>query len=244
LNLRTLQKHWDLFGIRDPLWAILTNPRKKDAGWDAAEFFQTGIWEIGERLKYVETHRPLLSKHRALDFGCGVGRLTQALAGHFEEVHGVDISPSMIAHAKSYNRFGDRCKYTLNEKLDLRMFDDGTFDFIYSNITLQHMPPRYSRRYIAEFLRVLAPGGALLFQLTSRSTKVESIMLAGVRKFYYRVLWDFIQPETPLMDMYAVPKDKVVRLITENGGQVLDIVDDPAAAPDWEGFRYLVVRAP
>ena len=30
---------------------------------------------------------------RALDFGCGVGRLTQALAGKFSECDGVDIAP-------------------------------------------------------------------------------------------------------------------------------------------------------
>ena len=244
MRLPGLQKAWNEAGKTDPYWAVLSDPQKKGNRWQIDEFFQTGISEIDALMRHLEALDLEIAHRRALDFGCGPGRLSQALARYFEQVDGVDISPSMIAHAKSYNRFGDRCKYTLNEKLDLRMFDDGAFDFIYSNITLQHMPPRYSRRYIAEFLRVLAPGGALLFQLTSRSTKVESIMLAGVRKFYYRVLWDFIQPETPLMDMYAVPKDKVVRLITENGGQVLDIVDDPAAAPDWEGFRYLVVRAP
>ena len=32
---------------------------------------------------------------------------------------------------------------------------------------LQHMAPRYSRRYVEEFLRVLRPGGLVFFQMTT-----------------------------------------------------------------------------
>lgn len=224
------------------MWAILTHPAKKGAGWDPEEFFQTGVWEIGEALRHVESHYALPARRRALDFGCGVGRLTQALAEHFEQVWGVDISPSMIQRAGQYNRRGERCHYILNERTDLRVLEDRQFDFIYSSITLQHMPPRFSRRYIAEFLRLLAPGGVLLFQLTSRRRKSESFWQASFRQFYYRVLWDFLQPETPLMEMYAVPREEVLDLIREHGGEILDVRPDPAAEPDWEGFRYLVTR--
>jgi ubiquinone/menaquinone biosynthesis C-methylase UbiE len=169
LNLKALRKHWDLFASRDPLWAILTHPDRKGSRWDTREFFETGVWEIGRSLEQVTALHPSLRKLRALDFGCGVGRLTQPLAQHFEQAYGVDISPSMIQQANDYNQRGARCQYVLNERSDLHVFPDQHFDFIYSNITLQHMPPRYSRRYIAEFMRVLAPGGALLFQLPSEA---------------------------------------------------------------------------
>jgi ubiquinone/menaquinone biosynthesis C-methylase UbiE len=107
---------------------------------------------------------------RALDFGCGVGRLTQPLADHYEEVVGVDIAPSMIELAENLNRRGDRCSYVLNESDDLRAFCDSGFDLIYSNITLQHMEPRYAFRYIKEFLRVLSGDGLLVFYMTSERT--------------------------------------------------------------------------
>ena len=38
-----------------------------------------------------------------------------------------------------------------------------------SFIVLQHMEPRYAKAYVAEFLRVLRPGGVALFQLPSKS---------------------------------------------------------------------------
>jgi SAM-dependent methyltransferase len=104
---------------------------------------------------------------RALDFGCGPGRLTQAMAGHFERVDGVDIAPGMIECARALNQAGHRCTYHLNATGDLRLFADATFDFVYSNITLQHMEPRFSRCYIAEFTRVTRAGGVIVFQVPS-----------------------------------------------------------------------------
>lgn len=243
MNLKALRKHWDLFASRDPLWAILTHPERKHSRWDVREFFETGVWEIGQSLELVESLHPGLRKRRALDFGCGVGRLTQPLAQQFEEVYGVDISASMIQQANDHNQFGDRCRYVVNQKGDLRIFPDRHFDFIYSNITLQHMPPRYSRRYIAEFVRVLAPGGALLFQIPSKSRDTESTRAGrALRSFYYRFLWDILHPDEPYMGMYGIPKDDVVGLITRHGGRVIHWVEDPAAEPEWEGYRYLVTR--
>ncbi|WP_420485333.1 class I SAM-dependent methyltransferase [Iningainema tapete] len=111
-----------------------------------------------------------MSRKTALDFGCGVGRLSQAMVQYFETVHGVDISPSMLKLADKYNQHGSKCKYHLNDQDNLKLFPDNYFDFIYSKITLQHMEPQYSRRYIREFLRILAPQGLLIFQIPSQST--------------------------------------------------------------------------
>jgi ubiquinone/menaquinone biosynthesis C-methylase UbiE len=231
-----------MFACRDPLWAILTHPDRKDSRWDTREFFETGVWEIARSLEQVSALHPGLQKRRALDFGCGVGRLTQPLAQHFEEAYGVDISASMIQQANNYNQHGSRCKYVLNTESDLRIFPGAHFDFIYSNITLQHMPPRYSRRYLAEFMRVLAPGGALLFQIPSKARDPGPKVGRAIRAFYYRFLWDLLHPNTPYMGMYGIPKDEVVRLIASHGGQITNAAPDPAAEPEWEGYRYLVTR--
>jgi len=167
MRLKDLQKHWDEFGKRDPLWAILTLPEKQNQKWNPAEFFQRGEEEIAGVMAYLDSLGLAPRRRKALDFGCGVGRLTQSLGNYFEESHGVDIAPSMIAAARNYNRHGDRCHYHLNDKDDLTLFADNSFDFIYSVIVLQHMQPQYSRKYIEEFLRILVPGGVLLFQIPS-----------------------------------------------------------------------------
>jgi len=127
-----------------------------------------------------------VKKGTALDFGCGVGRLTQALCQYFERCIGVDIAGSMIKLAWKYNRFGDRCHYLVNDVGDLRMFEDGHFDFIYSNIVLQHIPSEYSTHYIREFVRLLSPGGMAVFQMPShvaggsRSPAIDTMFSARI----------------------------------------------------------------
>jgi ubiquinone/menaquinone biosynthesis C-methylase UbiE len=190
-------------------------------------------------LNQAESVQPLRRKKTALDFGCGVGRVTQALATHFEHVRGVDISPAMIQHARNYNRRGDRCEYMLNETSDLRGFPGDTFDFIYSSITLQHMPARFARRYIAEFLRVLHPAGLLVFQLPSRRKGRWS----WLRSTAHKIVEPLAHPFAPRVAMRGIPKEAVTRLLTAKGGQVLKIAPDESAGPAWESYRYLVKKA-
>jgi SAM-dependent methyltransferase len=154
---RQLQKNWDAYGRQDPLFAIVSWAEKKNNRWNLDEFLQLGVQEIEALLAYIAELRHPLERGHALDFGCGVGRLTQALAPHFDRVSGVDIAPSMIEQARHINRFAERCQYYLNERTDLSLFPDNHFDFIYTNITLQHMEPRYSKGYLYEFLRILKP---------------------------------------------------------------------------------------
>ncbi len=103
MELKELQKNWDQFGKQDPLWAIMTWEGKKGNRWNPEEFFEIGKQEIKDVMQYVEKLGLFQQRGRALDFGCGVGRLTQALASYFDEVVGVDIAPSMVMLAKQYN---------------------------------------------------------------------------------------------------------------------------------------------
>ncbi|OGE80249.1 MAG: hypothetical protein A2660_00045 [Candidatus Doudnabacteria bacterium RIFCSPHIGHO2_01_FULL_45_18] len=146
MDIKNLQKSWNNFGKKDPLWAVLAWPSKKNNKWEADEFFETGIREVDGVMKYIGSSGINISRRKALDFGCGVGRTTQALVNYFDETFGVDIATSMIERAKKYNQYGDRCKYYVNENDDLSLFNDDSFDFIYSNIVLQHMELRYSKK--------------------------------------------------------------------------------------------------
>jgi ubiquinone/menaquinone biosynthesis C-methylase UbiE len=165
VKLDELQRHWNDFGKQDPLWAIMTWPSKRNRGWQLAEFFRTGEDEIQATLDRVAALGLPRPHRRALDFGCGVGRLTQALGSRFESVCGVDIAQSMIELAREYNKHGERCRYFHNTADDLGIFDDESFDFVFTLRVLQHMRPEYSQRYIREFMRLLAPGAVAVFQI-------------------------------------------------------------------------------
>src|SRR5262245_5699704 len=143
MKLDELQRTWEALGQTDPFWAVLTHPTKQNNRWDPAEIFTHGEDEIDSLMDSVATLDVPVRRGTALDFGCGVGRLTQALCRHFERCVGIDIASSMVTLAKRYNRFGDRCQYLVNDAGHLRMFSSPCFDLIYSNIVLQHIPPEY-----------------------------------------------------------------------------------------------------
>ena len=114
MDLDLLKRNWEEFGRDDPLWAVLTEPTRKGGRWDPAEFFATGEGEIAELMADLDRLGIAVQRGRALDFGCGAGRLTQALAGQFERCDGVDIAASMVAEAERLNRQGDRVAYHVN----------------------------------------------------------------------------------------------------------------------------------
>ena len=186
---------------------------------------------------------------RALDFGCGIGRLTQALAGgRFAEAHGVDVSPEMIHMARKYNHFPDTCMYHASADNALAIFPDGYFDFIYSKITLQHIRPEYSLRYLERFADLLAKNGILYFQLTSEPTellspktayqKIKSIVPKAVNEF----LRDLKYRNRGRIDVYGVPKDDIINLLERNGLTLIQAIADNCAGPNWNSFTYCFIK--
>ena len=166
-RLAESRKYWDGFAATDPLWAVLAFPDKSDGRWTVSEFMSTGEREIALLFhRFAELQLPAPTG-RGLDFGCGVGRLTQALARRMSRVVGADISPVMIDLARTLNRYPDRAEYICTAETGLESLPPRSFECIYSNIVLQHVPSDISVRYLHEFFRLLAPGGLLVFQLPS-----------------------------------------------------------------------------
>ena len=240
MRLRSQEKHWDRLAAQDPLWAILTDPRKKDRGWNCDEFFASGRVEAATLLQTLDVLGHPLRREAALDFGCGVGRLTQALAGAFDSVTGVDISAGMIRLARQYNRAGDRCRYVVNTEDHLRRFGDDSFDLVHSRIVLQHLPPRHARKYIREFVRILRPAGLALFQVPSTSR--ARFAVGAFMNQAYMLISRRVFRVSSTMEMYGVRREFVMEDVRRSGGKVLEVRSDDSAGPGWEGFFYAVTK--
>ncbi len=89
------------------------------------------------------------------DVGCGPGRVTGYLASLGLDVHGVDLSASMLAIARRENP-GLRFEQGSMLALDL---PGGSLAGLVSWYSTIHMPPEELPSVYAEFRRVLAPGG-------------------------------------------------------------------------------------
>jgi len=245
VNLDDLQTTWDALGRTDPLWAILSEADKKGGRWNPEAFFQTGAREIARLMADVRSLGGALGSRAALDFGCGVGRLTQPLAEHFAEVVGVDLSPAMIGLAQQYNRRPDRCRYAVNAGPDLARFATSSFDFVLSFLTLQHIPPEYAKRYLREFVRVVRGGGTICFQLPSAPTALSTALRVPVwrAKSAVRALLARLGIGSGArIAMYGISRDAVCHLLQQAGGRLVDVTRADECTPGWLGYRYIVTK--
>ena len=150
------------------MWAVWTHPDRRQGGWAGheEEFFDTGAGEVAKVLAAGARHGMPTGRARALDFGCGVGRLSRALTERFDDVLGLDLSSPMVERARELNADRPACHFEVNASAELVGLRDGAFDLVLSLITLQHVSDAAAvRSYLRELARVLAPGGLLAVQL-------------------------------------------------------------------------------
>lgn len=111
--------------------------------WHEFEFFK----------KYIN------SGHTILDAGCGNGRLYEFFKKDSINYYGVDSSKKLINIAKSNYPEGN---FSIGNITELP-YQDNKFDVVFCVATLHHIPSQKLRRQvIAEYSRVLKPGGYLI----------------------------------------------------------------------------------
>lgn len=245
MRLDRLRDHWDEFGRRDPLWAILTSPDKSGNRWSIEEFLATGKDEISALMTYLDAHQVTIGHGRALDFGCGAGRLTRPLCQYFDQAVGIDIAPSMIDLARRLHSDVAQCRFFFNETNDLVGFASSSFDLVYSRLVLQHIHPRYVRNYLSEFMRVLVPGGVMVFQLPS--DEVPPVQGRGIKNFIPLRIIAMLRTvrqavKFPRMEVHGLPRKEVEDLLTRLGGAIIDVIEDRVHGANTPGFRYCVVK--
>src|SRR5436305_6478657 len=137
-------KAWEKFGRDDPYFGVLADQRfrAENIGENRDEFFASGRWSVARIIETYERHFGNLPRESALDHGCGVGRLTLPLARQFAAVVGLDVSPSMLAQARS-NADGAGVSNIEFVLADDRLSNaPGEFDFVNSYMVLQHIRVR------------------------------------------------------------------------------------------------------
>jgi ubiquinone/menaquinone biosynthesis C-methylase UbiE len=233
-------RDWETLGATDPYWAVIT-----EASYHApsltpenmARFFASGERDIAALFAAIEKYvTPGFAPSRALDFGCGVGRLVIPMAGRCGHVTGVDISDAMLAEARrnAALRHIDNVSFVKSD--DMLSQVGGFFSFVHSYIVLQHVPVRRGERMTKKLLELLSPGGvgALHYTYETRlPVRSQAVLWARTRVPFADAALNLIRHrkrshaimqlnEYSLNRLFSIIQDagcdKVHAMLTDHGG--------------------------
>jgi SAM-dependent methyltransferase len=226
--LRT-DKAWEKFGSEEPYFGVLAHQKftAENIHLNRDEFFASGQGAISQILARFEKHFGCLPRGRALDHGCGVGRLSLTLAREFDRVVGLDVSPSMLAEAREN---AGRSKAT---NLQFALADDdlskaaGAFDFVNSYMVLQHVRVRRGLAILSRLIGKVKPGGGFHLHISIRTD-------GRARRFVWWAshhvpgvkIWQNIRAgrvwNAPAMQMNNYPLNRIIQLLSAEGiGELL-----------------------
>lgn len=165
MNLEEMYTWWNESAKGNPMSAILSNR----STWNTDEFFDTGLEWLKQHFDWAASAGFTPGGARVLDFGCGVGRMANALAKYYDSVVGVDISDEMLRLAREYCRSGNtRFIRALGAPVPE---PDKSFDLVYSTIVIQHIAPPFNAATISDLFRLCSPQGYVLFDAPSHQLR-------------------------------------------------------------------------
>jgi SAM-dependent methyltransferase len=189
MSVRDTNNDWKEIADKDPYWGVLSVEDFR--GVELSEKTSQRFFASGNR--YVSSLLGLINKYlnevpitgRALDFGCGVGRLAIPLARHFKEVVGVDIAEGMLTLASANAAKADVRNITLVRSDDSLSEVTGQFDLVNTLIVLQHIPPERGLRLVRRLIERTRVGGIASLQLTYARER-RFLPHEAARARYYR----------------------------------------------------------
>ena len=238
---------WDELARLDPAWAVCSTAEFRGLPVPSERFWMSGADEVEAILRWLNQAGVRVEYRSALDFGCGLGRLSRPLARCFTEVVGVDISRRMIESANRLHADCATCRFELNLTSDLRSFPTERFDFVLSLIALQHIRERSRiETFLAEFVRVLSPNGVGVVQIPGRVPRRVS---AHPARIVARLGGAPLLSRCPRLAPYSMAitglgPDRVRQVIQAAGGHVAHVVEDNrVGSRRIRSFSYVLTRA-
>lgn len=182
------KRSWDDFVKAEPYFAAVSNPKYLSSQLSPEserEFFAGGERHIAKVLELVRTHFDREFRTRkALDFGCGPGRLVVPLTHVSDRVTGADLNPHMIEAARNNSRRLGAYEADFHLAGELEKGLPEKFDFIHSVIVFQHIPVDEGERIFARLLDHLEPGGVGALHFTvSRNAPLWRKVINKMRLF-------------------------------------------------------------
>tara|TARA_R110000850_G_scaffold220103_3_gene345862 strand:+ start:1141 stop:1917 length:777 start_codon:yes stop_codon:yes gene_type:complete len=242
---------WEKWGATDPYFGVLSSEKFRKNKLNESikkEFFETGIAHVERVFQLIhDNFNQECKPKRALDFGCGVGRLALPFADRTDQTVGVDISKSMLSEALSNARSAgiSNVEFVLSDDGFTRL--KGEFDLVHSYIVLQHIPWSRGRKILQQLADRVSPGGYLAVNLFSYSN-VSGSVRAAVRLRYLIPPLNWLRNILkrrpifePAMQLHIYDIDKVMSDLKERGFDE-PICCNEAGIDEFEGVFLLAQR--
>ena len=122
----------------------------------------TGVaWQ--DETMFVERLRPFLSPAaRALEIGCGAGRVSRHVAPAVQSLVACDVSKTMLREAQGNLATFSNVRLVRTRGFTLDNFADGEFDIVFAHGVLGHLDPFPLLALLAGAHRILRPGGCCI----------------------------------------------------------------------------------
>lgn len=122
---------------------------------------------------------------RALDIGCGDGLQTLLLGEKVGHITGIDVNSGFIADARGYaDLHASRARADfLDQPLEKIGFEADHFDLVFSICVIEHIPNH--EEVLAECLRILKPGGRIIFTVDTLETIADEGLIARHREAHH-----------------------------------------------------------
>ena len=159
-----IEGFWDDRAREDAFYFV--DNRLEYGNPDLERFWEVGRADLGELLGRLGA--AVTPTDTVIDIGCGVGRLSRALATQAERVLAIDVSQEMLDRARDLNRHLDNVQWLHGDGHSLTGIGDAVADACVSHVVFQHLPdPQITLGYVSEMGRVLKPGGWAAFQISN-----------------------------------------------------------------------------
>jgi SAM-dependent methyltransferase len=172
-GLETSRQFWDEKARENPYWYVSSAGPYE--GRNLAEFWASGP-KIWNDLKSASRYQPKPGD-TIVEVGCGVGRLTRAMAPEVGKVFAFDLSAEMLVIARKSVE-ADNASFHRAETPALAEIADASVEAFVAYCVFQHLPDLgVLQGYLNTAARVLKPGGMLIFTMTPRTWR-DSIAFA------------------------------------------------------------------
>ena len=212
---------WTHYGEDEPFWSVLTQDRFRsrqidDASIDA--FYASGRDEA-DRLEAWLARAGLAGQQlgTAVEYGCGIGRVSGWLAERCDRLHALDISSTHLDAARIHLQNRNIVNVDLIHVADrsaLRHLAD--IDLFYSIIVLQHNPPPIILDILEQAFAGLNPNGLAFFQVPT---------FAPDYSFALENFWHDVAPHKT-MEIHFVPQAKIFELARKWGLELIEVQPD------------------